>query len=80
MASLFVQTKGGAMSRKQQQWQLQRGVKMSEEAASEVAKIACALKSLAVFTTLVLEQDDCPEDLQQMIDEGLASIDKLFIW
>jgi hypothetical protein len=68
------------MSRKQQQWQLQRGVKMSEEAASEVAKIACALKSLAVFTTLVLEQDDCPEDLQQMVDEALTSIDKLFVW
>lgn len=68
------------MSRKQQEWQLQRGVKMSEEAASEVAKIACALKSLAVFTTLVLEQDDCPKDLQQMVDEALASIDKLFIW
>ena len=68
------------MTRKQQQWQLQRGVKMSEEAASEVAKMACALKSLAVFTTLVLERDDCPEDLQQMVDEGLASIDKLFIW
>jgi hypothetical protein len=68
------------MSRKQQEWQLQRGVKMSEEAASEVAKIACALKSLAVFTALVLERDDCPEDLQQMVDEALASIDKLFIW
>lgn len=68
------------MSRKQQQWQLQRGVKMSEEAASEVAKIACALKSLAVFTTLVLEQDDCPEDLQVMVDEALTSIDKLFVW
>jgi hypothetical protein len=68
------------MSRKQQQWQLQRGIKMSDEAASEVAKIACALKSLAVFTTLVIEQDDCPEDLQAMVDEGLASIDKLFVW
>lgn len=68
------------MPRKQQDWQLQRGVKIGEEAASEVAKIACALKSLAVFTTLVLERDDCPEDLQIMVDEGLAAIDKLFIW
>lgn len=68
------------MARKQQQWQLQRGVKMSEESASEVAKIACALKSLAVFTALVLEQDDCPQDLQEMVDEALTSIDKLFIW
>ena len=68
------------MPRKQEQWQLQRGVKIGDESASEVAKIACALKSLAVFTTLVLEQDDCPEDLQAMVDEGLAAIDKLFIW
>jgi hypothetical protein len=68
------------VSKKNQQWQLQRGVKMSDEAAAEVAKMACALKSLAVFTALVLEQDDCPADLQQMVDEGLASINKLFIW
>lgn len=68
------------MARKQQHWQLQRGVRMSEEAAKEVANIACALKSLAVFTTLVLSHDDCPADLQEMVDEGLASIDKLFIW
>lgn len=68
------------MPRKQEQWQLQRGVRIGDEAAAEVAKIACALKSLAVFTTLVLEQDDCPEDLQVMVDEGLAAIDKLFIW
>ena len=68
------------MPRKQEQWQLQRGVRIGDEAAAEVAKIACALKSLAVFSTLVLEQDDCPEDLQVMVDEGLAAIDKLFIW
>ena len=68
------------MPRKQQQWQLQRGVRISDEAAAEVAKIACALKSLAVFTTLALERDDCPEDLQAMVDEGLVAIDKLFIW
>jgi hypothetical protein len=71
---------GDAMPRKNQDWQLQRGAKIGDEAAAEVAKIACALKSLAVFTTLVLEQDDCPEDLKAMVDEGLAAIDKLFIW
>lgn len=68
------------MSKKQQQWQLQRGVKMSEDAAAEVAKIACALKSLSVYTTLVLDQDDCPEDLQRTVDEGIAAIDKVFVW
>lgn len=68
------------MSKKPQQWQLQRGVKISEDAAAEVAKIACALKSLSVYTTLVLDQDDCPEDLQKTVDEGIAAIDKLFVW
>ncbi|HZV55894.1 MAG TPA: hypothetical protein VFF82_13240 [Rhodocyclaceae bacterium] len=68
------------MTKKPQQWQLQRGVKMSEDAATEVAKIACALKSLSVYTSLVLDQDDCPEDLQQMVDEGVTAIDKLFVW
>lgn len=68
------------MSKKPQQWQLQRGVKISDDAAAEVAKIACALKSLSVYTTLVLDQDDCPEDLQKMVDEGITAIDKLFVW
>jgi hypothetical protein len=68
------------MGKKPQQWQLQRGVKISEDAAVEVAKIACALKSLSVYTTLVLDQDDCPEDLQKTVDEGIAAIDKLFVW
>jgi hypothetical protein len=68
------------MAKKPQQWQLQRGVKVSEDAAAEVAKIACALKSLSVYTALVMDQDDCPEDLQRTVDEGIAAIDKLFIW
>jgi hypothetical protein len=72
--------KGGVMAKRPQQWQLQRGVKISEDAAAEVAKIACALKSLSIFTGLVLDQEDCPEDLQKTVDEGIAAIDKLFIW
>lgn len=68
------------MAKKPQQWQLQRGVKMSEDSATEVAKIACALKSLSVYTALVTDQDDCPDDLQKTVDEGIAAIDKLFIW
>jgi hypothetical protein len=68
------------MAKKPQEWQLQRGVKMSDDTAAEVAKIACALKSLSVYTSLVLDQDDCPEDLQKTVDEGIKAIDKLFIW
>jgi hypothetical protein len=68
------------MAKKPQEWQLQRGVKMSDDTAAEVAKIACALKSLSVYTSLVLDQDDCPEDLQKTVDDGIKAIDKLFIW
>lgn len=68
------------MPKKTQDWQLQRGVKMGEDTAAEVAKIACALKSLSVYTSLVLDQDDCPEDLQKTIDEGISAINRLFIW
>jgi len=59
-------------------WRLQPGVQMSEAVAEEVAKIACALKSLSIYSSLVLEQDDCPEDLQAVVDEGVAAINKVF--
>lgn len=68
------------MTEKSKQWQLQKGIKMNDEVAAEVAKIACALKSLAVFSSLVIEQEDCPEDLQKVVDEGVEAINKLFVW
>jgi hypothetical protein len=68
------------MARKEPQWQLQPGVVMSEQVAADVASIACALKSLSMYTTLVLEQDDCPADLHEVVDEGVAAIGKVFVW
>ncbi len=44
----------------------------------EVAKIACALKSLAVYTALACEHDDDPEELHDLVGEGLEAIDRLF--
>jgi hypothetical protein len=67
------------MAKKAHEWQLQRGIKMSDDTAAEVAKIACALKALSVFTALMIEREDCPEDLQQTVEEGVAAIDKLFV-
>lgn len=61
-------------------WQLQPGVKMTTATAADVAKIACALKSLSVYASLVIEREDCPEDLQQTVDEGVAAIGKIFVW
>ena len=68
------------MARKEPQWQLQPGVVMSEQVAADVASIACALKSLSMYTTLVLEQDDCPADLHEVVDEEVAAIGKVFVW
>lgn len=61
-------------------WQLQPGVNISPELADEVAKVACALKSLSAYTTFAMEQEDCPEDLKQIVDDGLDAMAKIFVW
>ncbi len=61
-------------------WHLQSGVAMSPEVANEVAKVACALKSLSAYTTFAMEREDCPEDLQKIVEEGLEAMAKLFVW
>jgi hypothetical protein len=75
---LLYPKKEEAIMTKTKQWQLQPGVKIDDATAEEIAKIACALKSLSLYTTLVLEEEDCPEDLQQVVDEGVAAIGKIF--
>jgi len=61
-------------------WQLQDGVQMDDTTAAEVAKIACALKSLSAYATLAYEQDDVPADLQPLVDDGLDAMQKIFKW
>lgn len=61
-------------------WELRPEVQMAPATADEVAKIACALKSLSVYAGLVIEREDCPEDLQQIVDEGVQAIGKIFVW
>lgn len=63
---------------KNKTWQLQPGVKLDDQTAEEVAKIACALKSLSLYASLMLEQEDCPDDLQAVVDEGIAAMSKIF--
>lgn len=56
-------------------------IKLKEGATlnvDDVAKIACALKSLAVYTSLACEQEDSPDELRELVDQGLKSIDNLF--
>ena len=56
-------------------WKLKAGVTLEAE---EVAKIACALKSLAIYTALACEHEDDPEELKEVVDEGIAAMNKLF--
>lgn len=56
-------------------WKLRDGASLDPE---EVAKIACALKSLSVYTSMACDSDDNPEELKQLVDEGLQAIDRLF--
>ncbi len=45
---------------------------------ADVAKIAMSLKSLAVYSMLAYEHDDDPEELDEVVQEGLDAIDRLF--
>jgi len=56
-------------------WKLKQGASLDPE---EVAKIACALKSLSAYTSMACDNDDNPEDLQQLVDEGLKAIENIF--
>ncbi len=61
-------------------WKLQPGVNLSPEVVDEVAKIACALKSLSAYTTFAVEREDCPEELRQTVDDGLEAMARIFQW
>jgi translation elongation factor EF-1beta len=55
--------------------QLREGVELNLE---DVEKIALGLKSLATYSMLAYEHDDDPEDLDEIVQEGLDAIDRLF--
>jgi hypothetical protein len=61
-------------------WKLQPGVNLAPELVGDVAKIACALKSLSAYTTLAMEREDCPEDLQRIVQDGLDAMVRIFEW
>lgn len=61
-------------------WKLKPGVNIAPAQVEDVAKIACALKSLSAYTTFVVEREDCPEDLQQIVQEGLDAMARVFEW
>ena len=68
------------MTVEKKNWKLQPTAQMSPEVANDVAMIACALKSLSAYTTFAMEREDCPEDLQQIVEEGLDAMARVFVW
>lgn len=68
------------MTVEKKNWKLQPTVNMTPELANEVALIACALKSLSAYTTFAMEREDCPEDLQKIVEEGLDAMARVFVW
>ncbi len=56
-------------------WKLRDGAELNVD---DVAKIACALKSLSAYTTLACAEEDSPEDLDEIVNEGMDAIEKIF--
>lgn len=61
-------------------WQLQNDVKMDAKTAADVAKIACALQSLSVYTAQAVEESEEPDALKAIVDEGLEAMKRVFVW
>ena len=59
-------------------WKLREGVQMDADTANQVAKIACALKSLSTYASMAYGDEAVPEDLQKIVDEGMEAIPRLF--
>lgn len=56
-------------------WKLKDGAEITTD---DVAKIACALKSLSVYTAVACEEDENPKELEETVREGLAVIERIF--
>jgi hypothetical protein len=54
---------------------LKEGVELNAE---DITKIAIGLKSLAAYSMLAYEHEDDPADLEQVVQEGLDAIERLF--
>jgi hypothetical protein len=44
----------------------------------DVAKIAMGLKSLAAYTMLAYDHEEDPQELDEVVQEGLDAINRLF--
>jgi hypothetical protein len=63
-----------------QNWNLQPGIQMDPKVAEDVARMACALKSLHVYASMLIEEENCPEDLRTTVQDGLDAMARVFQW
>lgn len=62
-------------------WKLKPGISMDANTTGEVAKIACALKSLSVYTQMAYEEDtEDSRQLKRIVDDGLEAMSHIFEW
>lgn len=61
-------------------WNLLPDVAMDERLACDVARIACALKSLSVYAIETIEDDETPELLRKNVQDGVDAINRIFVW
>ena len=54
---------------------LKQGAELNLE---DVSKIAMGLKSLAIYSMLAYEHEDDPKELEEVVQEGLDAINRLF--
>ena len=57
------------------QIKLKEGASLNVE---DVAKIACALKSLAVYTAMVCDEEENPAELKKIVEDGIDAMHRLF--
>lgn len=75
---IFLDERGFKMDKPN--WKLQPKVEMDNALAVDVAKVACALQSLSAYSALAYENEDAPEDLKKIVDEGLEAMKRIFVW
>jgi hypothetical protein len=51
---------------------------MATSIVEDVARIACALKSLDVYMPMSCDVEDGPEELREIVERRLKSINNLF--
>jgi len=61
-----------------QNWNLQPGIQMDPKLAEDVARMGCALKSLHMYASMLIEEESCPDDLRKTVQDGIEAMSRVF--